>query len=193
MFRWLRISILCSLLTVLVVTPLRASENLEVEAALQKFSTATESAPYFADAYGYAIFPSIGKGGFFVGGAYGSGEVYRENQLQGESQLTQVSIGLQFGGQAYSQIVFFQDKRAYDRFTSGSFEFDAQSSATMITEHASARAGTQGVSAQAGDNLHHKGYQNGMATFTAAKGGLMIEASIAGQKYSFSPTPNEAI
>ncbi|WP_087019390.1 YSC84-related protein [Thaumasiovibrio subtropicus] len=184
---------LLPLLVLFIAIPAFATENYEVDATLQQFQRAPETEPFFATAYGYAVFPSIGKGGFFVGGAHGSGQVFKDNVLQGESKMTQVSIGLQFGGQAYSQIVFFQDKRAYDRFTSGSFEFDAQSSATALTEHASARAGTQGRSAQANENVNHAGYTNGMAIFTVAKGGLMLEASIAGQKYSYTPIIPETI
>ncbi|WP_413111908.1 YSC84-related protein [Thaumasiovibrio sp. DFM-14] len=176
------------------LSPLHAaSSNPEVNIAVQRFAQAPESAHFFNASYGYAVFPSIGKGGFWVGGAYGSGEVYRDNQLQGNSKLMQLSIGFQFGGQAYSQIVFFQDKRAYDRFTSGSFEFDALASGTAITESASARAGTQGVAAQAGEHSKHAGFANGMAVFTYTKGGLMIEASLAGQTYSFTPLRANAI
>ncbi len=90
-------------------------------------------ASYFKDAYGYALFPTIGKGGIGIGGAYGKGQVYRDSTVTGTVQMFQASVGFQLGGQAYSQIIFFQDKRAYIEFTSGSFEFDATASAMLIT------------------------------------------------------------
>ena len=93
------------------------------------------------------------------------------------------------GGQAYSQIIFFQDKRAFDEFTSGNFEFGAQASAVAITAGAQAQAGTTGTGAGASGTQKHAetagGYQKGMAVFTVAKGGLMYEASIGGQKFSY--------
>ena len=103
--------------------------------------------------------------------------------------MTQLSIGLQLGGQAYSQIIFFQDERAFNSFTSGNFEFGAQASAVAITAGASASTTTTGTSAGAGssasDTKAGGTYNNGMAVFTAAKGGLMYEASIGGQKFKY--------
>jgi lipid-binding SYLF domain-containing protein len=103
--------------------------------------------------------------------------------------MTQLSVGLQLGGQAYSQMIFFQNKSALDEFTSGNFEFGAQASAVAITAGASAQAGTTGTNAGASGNESHAGtaggYQKGMAVFTVAKGGLMYEASIGGQKFSY--------
>ena len=104
--------------------------------------------------------------------------------------MTQLTIGLQLGGQAYSQIIFFEDKRAFDEFTSGNFEFGAQATAVAITAGASAQAGTSGTTAGASGTQSHAdtagGYHNGMAVFTVAKGGLMYEASIGGQKFSYA-------
>ena len=96
------------------------------------------------------------------------------------------------GGQAFSEIIFFQDKRAYDDFTSGNFEFDATASAVVITAGAQAKAGTEGVTAGASagpeTGTHAKtSYRKGMALFVHAKGGLMYEAAIGGQKFSFNP------
>jgi lipid-binding SYLF domain-containing protein len=103
--------------------------------------------------------------------------------------MTQLTIGLQLGGQAYSQIVFFENKKAFDEFTSGNFEFGAQATAVAITAGASAQATTGGSGAGAsGTQSHAKtagGYQNGMAVFTVAKGGLMYEATIGGQKFNY--------
>jgi hypothetical protein len=108
--------------------------------------------------------------------------------------MTQVTIGLQLGGQAYSQIIFFEDQRAFDEFTSGNFEFGAQASAVAITAAASAEATTTGSSAGASAGKHDATtttagteYHKGMAVFTVAKGGLMYEASIGGQKFSYTP------
>jgi lipid-binding SYLF domain-containing protein len=104
-----------------------------------------------------------------------------------------LTVGLQLGGQAYSQIIFFEDKRAFDEFTSGNFEFGAQASAVAITAGASATASTTGSSAGASGGQHDAstkeigGYYKGMAVFTVAKGGLMYEASIGGQKFSYTP------
>jgi len=147
---------------------------------------------YFKNAYGYAVFPTVGKGGLGIGGAYGKGQVYRGGKVTGTTKLIKVSIGLQAGGQAFSQIIFFQDKRAYDEFTSGEFAFDAQASAVAITAGVQAQAGSTGATAGAsagpktGAHAETK-YYKGMAIFVHTKGGLMYEAAIAGQKFSFEP------
>lgn len=125
---------------------------------------------FFDKAYGYAVFPTVGKGGIGIGGAYGKGEVYQRGKRIGASSLTQVTIGFQLGGQAYSEIIFFKDKATLEQFKSGNFEFSAQASAVAITAGASADAD----------------YNNGVAIFTLAKGGLMYEASVGGQKFSFT-------
>ncbi|MGF1693790.1 YSC84-related protein [Photobacterium kagoshimensis] len=164
-----------------------AKEDIDTRASLEHFQQAPQTQPFFESAYGYAIFPSIGKGGFWVGGAYGTGTVYQGQTITGFAKLYQVSVGLQFGGQSYSQIMFFQDQRSYERFVSGSFELDAQASAVALTEGAQARAGTTGVGAGSGKNFVEANYTNGMAIFTYAKGGMMIEASLAGQKFSYEP------
>lgn len=180
-------SMLCAAALLCISSLSHASSDPDTEAALNKFKQAPQTWPFFHSSYGYAIFPSVGKGGFWIGGAYGSGTAYRGNTITGYAKLYQVSIGLQFGGQAYSEIIFFQDKRAYDRFTSGSFELDAQASAVAITEGAQAKAGTTGVNASAGNNYVNASYVNGVAIFTLAKGGLMLEAAIAGQKFDYEP------
>lgn len=169
--------------------PLQAAEDYAATIAAFKASPVVR--PYFDTAYGYAVFPTIGKGGVAIGGAHGKGQVYRGGKVTGVSSMTQVSIGFQFGGQVYSQTIFFQDKRAYDAFTSGKFEFGAQATAVAITASAQAQAGTGAATAGAatGKDAGTQGasYQNGMAVFTYAKGGLMYEASIGGQKFSFKP------
>ena len=162
------------------------------EETLNIFRAAGKSGSFFSNSYGYALFPTVGKGGFGVGGAYGKGRVYLANgQHVGNTSMTQLSIGWQLGGQAYSMIVFFQDQRAFDEFTSGNFEFSAQATAVAITAGASAAATTAGSSAGASGGRHDAttvgGYRKGMAVFTVAKGGLMYEASIGGQKFSYEP------
>jgi lipid-binding SYLF domain-containing protein len=155
------------------------------------FKEAGESGRFFNDAYGYAVFPTIGKGGLVVGAAGGKGRVYVGGKHVGNSDFGQVTIGMQAGGQAYSMIVFLQDKRAFNEFTSGSFKFGAGASAVAITAGASAEASTTGTSAGASagkrDATTVGGYQKGMATFTVAKGGLMYEASIAGGGFKYQP------
>jgi lipid-binding SYLF domain-containing protein len=148
--------------------------------------------PFFKDAYGYAVFPTVGKGGIGIGGSYGTGQVYKGGKVTGEVSLIKGSIGWQFGGQAFSQMIFFADKRAYDDFTSGNFEFDATASAVAITAGAQASAGTEGASAGASagpatGKQAKTSYHKGMAVFVHAKGGLMYEASIGGQKFTFKP------
>lgn len=137
------------------------------------------------------VFPTVGKGGFGVGGAYGKGQVYQGGKVTGEASLVKLSIGWQAGGKAYSQMIFFEDKRAYDEFTSGSFEFDATASAVAITAGAQASAGTEGASAGASagpatGKQAKASYHKGMSVFVHAKGGLMYEATIGGQKFSFT-------
>lgn len=158
---------------------------------IKKFKDAPEAASFFSSAYGYAVFPTVGKGGFGIGGAHGKGQVYRGGKVTGTVTLNQLSIGLQVGGQAFSQIIFFQDRRAYEEFTSGSFEFDATASAVAITAGVQATAGTASgttAGASAGPNSGKQAnisYSKGMATFIQAKGGLMYQAVIGGQKFKF--------
>jgi hypothetical protein len=152
--------------------------------------------PFFKNCYGYAVFPTIGKGGIGIGGAYGKGQVYQGGKVTGTTSLVKVSIGWQWGGQAFSQMIFFEDKRSYNDFTSGNFEFDASASAVAITAGVQGKAGTEGATAGAsagpatGAQAETK-YRKGMVVFVHAKGGLMYEASIGGQKYSFTPAKDK--
>jgi lipid-binding SYLF domain-containing protein len=175
----------CALMS---VTPAWADDYQET---IEVFRKAGESGKFFETAYGYAVFPTIAKGGIGIGGAYGKGRVYEKGRHVGDASMAQVTVGFQLGGQAYSQIVFFQDQRAFREFTSGGFEFGAEASAVAITAGAGAKAGTAGSSAQASGGQHDARtvgvYNKGMATFTVAKGGLMYEASIGGQKFSYKP------
>ncbi|MFV8369687.1 YSC84-related protein [Flavobacterium sp. LB2R40] len=124
----------------------------------------------FDKAYGYAIFPNVGKGGFGIGGAAGNGVVYEQNKLVGMAKLSQVSIGFQAGGQAYREVIFFESKNDLERFKNSRFEFSAQASAVAVTAGASANVK----------------YTDGVMVFTMQKGGLMYEAAIGGQKFKFN-------
>ena len=155
--------------------PMMAQSDAEVQEVINNFKEGDPGMQaWFKEAYGYVVFPSVGKGGFWVGGAYGKGLVYEQQILVGRSTLTQVSIGFQFGGQAFSEVIFFKDKTAFDDYTRGNFEFGAQVSAVALTA---------GVSADLA-------YNGGVAIVTATKGGLMYEASVGGQKFSYEKIEN---
>jgi len=144
----------------------------------------------FSSAYGYALFPTIGKAGFIVGGAYGEGRVYEQGEYIGDTKMMQATAGFQLGATGFSQVVFFKDNRALAEFTSGNFEFGAEAQVTAITAAAGASANTAGSSATASGGKNNAsttgGYHKGMATYTITKGGLMYEVSIGGQKFSFT-------
>jgi lipid-binding SYLF domain-containing protein len=155
------------------------------------FKNAGESGRLMKTAYGYAVFPTIGKGGIGVGGAYGKGRVYEKGRYIGDTSVTQVSVGLQLGGQSYSEIILFENAAALKQFTAGNFELEADASAVAITAGTNATASTTGTSAGASagkkDATTTGNYRKGMATFTVAKGGLMYQASVGGQKFSYTP------
>ena len=157
---------------------------------IEVFKKSQAVQPFFKNAYGYAVFPTIGKGGVGIGGAYGKGRVYQGGKVTGTTSLVKATIGFQLGGQVFSEIIFFQDKRAYNEFTSGNFEFDAAASAVAITAGVQAKAGTEGATAGASagpatGEQAKTSYRKGMAIFVHSKGGLMYEAAIGGQKFSF--------
>jgi lipid-binding SYLF domain-containing protein len=124
---------------------------------------------YYEKAYGYAIYPKITKAGLGIGGAGGQGIVFRNHIAIGSSSLKQASFGLQAGGQQYSEVIFFENQKSFEHFTNGNLKFDAQASAVALTEGAS----------------YDVAYKNGVAVFTNVKGGLMLEASIGGQHFSY--------
>ena len=126
-------------------------------------------AKFFDTAIGYAVFPTVGKGAIGVGGAHGTGELLVGDKAIGKAALNQLTVGFQLGGQAYSEIIFFDQQSTLDGFKHGDFAFAAQATAVALTTGASANAA----------------YRNGVAVFTMPKGGLMYEASIGGQKFSF--------
>lgn len=153
------------------IPPVRAQSVEDVQATIQNFEKGDPGMRgWFREAYGYAVFPSVGKGGIGIGGAHGKGLVYERGTLIGKTSLTAVTVGFQFGGQAFSEVIFFKDKTALDEFTRGNFEFDAGVSAVALTAGASADLG----------------YSKGVAVMTATKGGLMYEATVGGQKFGFS-------
>lgn len=174
----------------LLVWPMSAVAD-EYADTKELFRNAGQSGSFFERSYAYAIFPTVGKGGLGVGGARGVGRVYEQGRYIGDVVLTQVSLGFQAGGQAFSQIVFLQDKRALNEFISGEFTFGAGIGAVAITAGASATAGTAGASAGVSggkkDARTTGEFYRGFAVFTIAKGGLMYEAAVAGQKFSFTP------
>ena len=133
---------------------------LEKDPGLQKF---------FDQAYGYVVFPNVGKGAYFVGGGYGKGIVYEKGGSIGYATIIQASVGLQIGGQGFSEVIFFKDKYTLDYFKQGNYELSAQASAVAVTT---------GVAA-------NSDYSEGVAVFTLPKVGLMAEASIGGQKFTF--------
>ena len=171
-----------TLLTVLTVLLLSGSANSQSTSKEKKMVTDSRNAKaefirtdglmknLFNSAYGYVIFPNVGKGGIGIGGAAGNGIVYEKGNIIGKAKLTQVSIGFQFGGQSYREVIFFESKADLNRFKENKIEFSAQASAVAVTA---------GVSA----NVK---YKEGVMIFTQQKGGLMYEASIGGQKFNYS-------
>jgi len=144
----------------------------EVEATITKFKEKQPSVnTYIKDSYGWAVFPTVGKGGMGLGGAFGRGQVFEGGKMVGYTKLTSASIGFQLGGQSFSEVIFFENKAALDRFKSGEFGFDANASAVAANAGAAAKAEFKG----------------GMAVFVMADAGLMYEASIGGQKFDYQP------
>lgn len=186
----MRLKLFARLVLVLVAMPVTVAWADEYQDTIKVFRNAGESGGFFGKSHGYAVFPTIGKGGIGVGGAYGKGRVFVGGKHVGDTSMGQLTIGFQLGGQAYSQIIFFEDKRAFEEFSSGNFEFGAQASAVAITAGASAAATTAGSSAGASGGKNDATtvgkYSGGMAVFTVAKGGLMYEASIGGQKFGYT-------
>jgi lipid-binding SYLF domain-containing protein len=156
----------------------QAAEDLRSESqqAIANFKKADSSLPtFFNESAGYAVFPSVGKGGLIVGGAHGKGLVYEKNKVIGQATMTQATIGAQAGGQSFSQVIFFETPSALNDFKTGKFEMSADVSAVAAAEGASRTAR----------------YKKGVAVFTLPKKGLMVQASIGGQKFKFEPEPLE--
>jgi lipid-binding SYLF domain-containing protein len=172
-------TILLTILAWMLAAPALAFEpdvNSEMELDVAKAILAIKRADpgieaFFENAAGVAVLPSVGKGGLVVGAAYGKGLVIVDDEVVGYTSMTQGTIGLQIGGQKYAQFIFFKDATAIDHFRRGNFEFGAQASAVAISKGASADAS----------------YDGGVAVFTHAAGGLMIEGSVGGQKFTYEP------
>ena len=133
--------------------------------------TDPDLARFFKSSVGYAVFPTVGKGGFILGGAHGGGILYEGGEPVGRASLTQATIGFQVGGQAYAELIFFETEGVLSDFKAGNLAFSGQASAVALAAGAAANAK----------------YQWGVAVFTAPKGGLMVEASIGGQKFGYTP------
>ena len=126
---------------------------------------------FLNDSYGYVVFPTVGKGAWVVGGAYGRGEVFEQGKMIGFADISQLTIGLQGGGQSFAEVIAFENKAALDTFINQKFELAAQASAVILKSGAAANAK----------------YEKGVAVFAYVKGGAMLEASVGGQKFSFAP------
>ena len=187
----IRVLIASAVISVCFGTAQAKPEPVKMEDAISLFRHAGESSWFFRHSYGYVVFPTVGEGAFIVGGAGGKGGVFIHGHQVGEATLAQVSVGFQAGGQAYSEIIFFEDKRAADEFESGHFEFGGDVGVVAITAAAEASAATNGQQAGASggekDARTSGHYYKGMAVFTVAKGGLMYQAAVAGQKFSYKP------
>jgi len=183
--------ILRTTLLILLTSLLFSSAWADDYSETKKMFEESGASDMFKNAYGYALFPTIGKAGFVIGGAYGKGRVYEQGKYIGDTSMTQATIGFQLGGSGFSQVVFFQDKRAITEFINGNFEFGADAQVVVLTAAAGASAYTGGSSTSASGGKNNattgsSGYNKGMATFTITKGGLMYEASVGGQKFSFN-------
>jgi lipid-binding SYLF domain-containing protein len=156
-----------------LATPIQAQDEDKVQEVEDVIATFVEKDPemqkWFDTSYGYAVFPNVGKGGLGIGAAHGNGLVYQGGTVVGKTELKEVTIGLQAGGQSFVEVIFFKDKTAFDDFTRGNYEFGAQVSAVALTAGASADLA----------------YNGGVAVMTMAKGGLMYEASVGGQKFEY--------
>ena len=153
--------------------PMQAQrEKAMVEETIAKFKEADASMKVFFDkAYGYVVFPGIGKGGFIIGGGHGTGWVYEQGTPIGRATLTQLTVGAQIGGQSYREIIFFKDQKTLDDFKQGNLELAAQVSAIIVKQGASKDAS----------------YSNGVAVFTMPTKGAMAEATVGGQKFKYTP------
>ena len=184
----LRIKLLLVALLTLTSTFAHAVASLEkCQDTLSKFKVLGNVPEMLAESYGYAVLPTIGKGGIGIGAAGGTGCVFRGGKQTGKVSMGQITIGWQLGGQAYSQIILLKNADTFNDFIKGQFEFGADATAVALTYGAQAGASTKGASASAGDTKAVGSWKRGMAVFTLTKGGLMYEASIGGQKFEYTP------
>jgi lipid-binding SYLF domain-containing protein len=162
------------IMAVSLTSTVRAEEDIQSEAqqAIDSFQKADSSLKqYFDSGAGYVVFPSVGKGGFVIGGARGKGVLYDKGKAIGRATLTQASIGAQAGGQSFAEVIFFETPHALEDFKSGQFEMSADVSAVAAAEGASKSAK----------------YKNGVIVFALPKKGLMVQASVGGQKFKYEP------
>ena len=175
---------------VLAFTAIGVAHADRYDDSIHTFKQAGTSGTFFKKSYAYAIFTTVGGAGFVVGAAHGKGRVYVQGALTGDTTMNLVSAGFQAGAKAYSEIIFFEDKRALAEFQSGHFEFGADASAVAITAGAGVGAGTSGANSGASSDSSNAGtdgaFYKGMAVFTIAKGGLMYAATISGQKFTYT-------
>jgi hypothetical protein len=163
-------------LTLALVGASSAREVKDYTGTINDFKASSDVRPFFDTAYGYALFPNIAKGGLGVGAAHGKGQVYVGGKVTGFTGVTNISWGLQAGGQAYSMAIFFEDERAY--------KVNASAGASADTTGGGQAGASSGGS---GGSMAKTNYHKGMLVFTIGKGGLMYEATISGQKYKFTP------
>ena len=172
------VALAVSVMAVLSTFNVQAAEDLRAQSrqAIDDFKRADSSmGTMFANSAGYAVFPDVGKGGFIVGGARGKGTVYEKGNPIGRATMTQASIGAQAGGQTFAEVIFFESPGALNDFKAGKFEMSADVSAVAAAEGASKSAK----------------YKKGVAVFTLPKKGLMVQASVGGQKFNFEPESME--
>jgi len=172
------IALAVSVVAVLSTYNVQAAEDLRAQSkqAIDDFKRTDSSlGTFFANSAGYAVFPDVGKGGFIVGGARGKGMVYEKGNPIGRATMTQASIGAQVGGQTFAEVIFFESPGALSDFKAGKFEMSADVSAVAAAEGASKSAK----------------YKKGVAVFTLPKKGLMVQASVGGQKFNFEPEAME--
>ena len=143
------------------------NDSKDAKASFLKADPSMEN--LFKHSAGYVIFPNVGKGGAGLGAASGRGAVHEKGAVVGTAQMTQVTVGAQAGGQAYREIIFFENQEALDRFMHNKVEFSGQASAIAVKAGASANAN----------------YRDGVVVFSQEKGGLMLEASLGGQKFTY--------
>lgn len=162
----------CGCATVPKSKEARAVLSSEVDETITVFKQKDPSIKRFLDrSYGYAVFPRVFKGAFWIGGAHGNGEVFESNQMIGYSSLSQATLGFSFGGEYFREIVFFRDKEDLDEFKSEEYTFSAQVTGVILTTGAAAKAD----------------YESGKAVFIMAESGLMVDVSLGGQKFNYTP------
>jgi len=181
------LAMMTAFLTLAGTSAFAAATEAECRASYDKFKGLGNVPNLLAETYGFAVLPTIGKGGIGIGGAGGTGCVFAGDKHTGNISMGQVTIGFQLGGQAYSQLILFQNADTYNEFIEGNFEFGADATAVALTYGAQAGATTKGASASAGDTKGAGEWKRGMAVYTIAGGGLMYEASIGGQKFKYKP------